>query len=41
MIGALKNSKKATKYVKKMSESQLDEEINKLKRKGDLRDLIQ
>lgn len=40
IINGLRGSGKASKYLKKMSESQLDEEINKLKKKGDLRDLI-
>lgn len=40
LINGLRGSKKASKYLKKMSEFQLDEEINKLKKKGDLRDLI-
>lgn len=41
LINGIRGSNKANKYLKKMSESQLDEEINKLKKKGDLRDLIQ
>ena len=41
IINGLRGSSKATKYIKKMSEAELEKEIDKLKKKGDLRDLIQ